>query len=161
MSEREENREKREKYREKYKPKNGVRCLFVAESPPRNSDRFFYFENVKEKDWLYIALMKALYRQEIKKTGLTDSRLISDLRTKKKEYLQDFCKDGFYLIDTVDYEFEINTRNEKISKITKQKIPLLRKIQQIHPSNKEKFPVILISKNVFDIMNGFLRSSKI
>jgi hypothetical protein len=48
---------------EKYQPQR-TQILFVAESPPLSVDRYFYFENVKGHDWLWIALMKALYPSE-------------------------------------------------------------------------------------------------
>ena len=44
-----------------YLPGGRLRILFVAEAPPNSADRYFYFEDVKRDDWLWIALMKGLY----------------------------------------------------------------------------------------------------
>ncbi len=39
--------------REKYKPEK-TSCLFIAEAPPSDPDRFFYFEEVREQNSLYL-----------------------------------------------------------------------------------------------------------
>jgi hypothetical protein len=77
---------------EKYKP-NKTHVLFVAESPPQSSDRYFYFENVKRHDWLWIALMKALYPSE---WGYAAQE-----RPRKPQWLTKFQNSGFRLVDAV------------------------------------------------------------
>ena len=47
----------------KYTPRN-THVLFVAEAPPDSIDRYFYFDDVKQGDWLWIALMQALFPSE-------------------------------------------------------------------------------------------------
>ena len=50
-----------EKARKKYRPEN-IRYLLIAEAPPKaDSKRFFYFEDVTEKDSLFLETMKCLY----------------------------------------------------------------------------------------------------
>ena len=49
-----------QKAREKYLP-NKIKLLFVAESPPEDVKRFFYFEDVPEQDSLFIQTMRVLY----------------------------------------------------------------------------------------------------
>lgn len=39
--------------REKYKPTN-IKLLFIAEAPPEQTERFFYYEKVKDNDWLFL-----------------------------------------------------------------------------------------------------------
>jgi hypothetical protein len=49
-----------ERARRRYRPKP-VKVLFVAEAPPSDPRRFFYFERVSGHDWLFLALMRWLY----------------------------------------------------------------------------------------------------
>ena len=46
--------------RARYVPRR-TRVLFVAEAPPLSLERYFYFEDVRNGDWLWIALMKELF----------------------------------------------------------------------------------------------------
>lgn len=48
--------------RQKYKPEN-VNLLLVAEAPS-SLDRFFYYEDVKEKDFLFVELSKVLCKTD-------------------------------------------------------------------------------------------------
>ena len=57
--------------RAKYKPEV-ITCLFIAEAPPSSPDRFFYFEEVREQDSLYLEMMKALFPEEGKTITLED-----------------------------------------------------------------------------------------
>jgi hypothetical protein len=84
------NYEAREAARRKYRPEK-IRRLLIAEAPPDALDRFFYFEDVREMDYLYIETMKVIY-------GNVD---VSGLRERKVEFLQGFMENGFYLIDAV------------------------------------------------------------
>ena len=70
-----------------------TRLLFVAESPPQADDRYFYFENVKQGDWLWIALMKAVFGADFKKTKAE--------RQRKTYWLARFQKSGCRVIDAV------------------------------------------------------------
>lgn len=42
--------------RKKYRPHN-IRVVFIAEAPPCALDRFFYFEDVKKQDSLFLEIM--------------------------------------------------------------------------------------------------------
>ena len=48
-----------EAVRRKYKPEK-IDLLFIAEAPPNAIDRFFYYENVTEADYLYLGIVRAL-----------------------------------------------------------------------------------------------------
>lgn len=77
--------------RRKYRP-DLVRVALIAESPPQEgSGRFFYFENVSEKDALFLEIMRALY--------VDSSTEAKTLRQRKPEFLRRFRDDGFYLLD--------------------------------------------------------------
>src|SRR6266496_2400649 len=67
--------------------------LFVAEAPPNSIDRYFYYEAVEQGDWLWIALMKALYA---KKWGQAETQ-----RLQKRKWLKEFKDDQYRLIDAV------------------------------------------------------------
>lgn len=82
----------RAKAANKYCPAR-TRLLFVAESPPQADDRYFYFEDVRQGDWLWIALMKALFSTEFKRSRTE--------RQHKAYWLARFQKSGYQLIDAV------------------------------------------------------------
>ena len=56
-------RKKIDSARETYKPES-IKLLFIAEAPPEEIKRFFYYEEVKDNDWLYLAIVKALCENE-------------------------------------------------------------------------------------------------
>ena len=45
-----------------------TRILFIAESPPSNEERYFYFVDVKTQDLLWIELMRVIYKDEFRST---------------------------------------------------------------------------------------------
>jgi hypothetical protein len=60
--------------RRKYKPQS-IKFLFVAEAPPKKeSGRFFYFENVSDKDSLFLEMMKVLYPKHYSVTKIAAFR---------------------------------------------------------------------------------------
>jgi hypothetical protein len=82
-------------HREKYLPKK-IKCLFIAESPPAFKGdtpvAYFYFSDIPKADSLFYTIIKAIYDIDFDKH--VHSRI---------EVLTQFCKDGYYLIDSVDY----------------------------------------------------------
>lgn len=89
-----------ESLRKQYLP-NKIKVLFVAEAKPDADDRFFYYDNVKTDDYLYLHMMYALY-------GKTKDDQ-QDLRDNKGEFLNKFKEDGYYLVDAVD-EIKVRTK---------------------------------------------------
>lgn len=145
--------DKFENARQKYKPKI-IKYLLVAETPPKSdSDRFFYFEKVDEQDSLFLETMKLLYPKE---TQLVETKII---RERKKEFLEKFRDDGFYLIDSLDRPFEkkLNTR-QKVKLIRNGQSKLLKNIQGLL---SEKTQVILIAAPVFKANFDFLKEQGI
>ena len=51
---------RREREREKYRPK-AIDLLLIAEAPPCSEDRYFYFDDVREHDWLFRYVIKGLF----------------------------------------------------------------------------------------------------
>ena len=50
----------------KYKPK-AVELLLIAEAPPCATDRYFYFEDVDQHDWLYRYVWEGLAGEKAQK----------------------------------------------------------------------------------------------
>jgi hypothetical protein len=82
----EEARKQREEAAARYKPET-IRLLLVAEAPPK--ERYFYFEDVRVKDDLYLYVAKALLGEK--------SREVS--RQNKAEQLAKLRAKEVFLID--------------------------------------------------------------
>lgn len=83
-----------EEARRRYQPET-VNILLIAETPPRiESRRFFYFENVRDQDSLYLETMKVIYPGDY-----IDTRY---LRENKGNFLNRFKLDGYYLLDAAN-----------------------------------------------------------
>src|SRR5688572_5897755 len=86
-------KDKYSKARKKYRPKS-IKVLLVAEAPPCALDRFFYFEDVKKQDSLFLEITGVLY------PDLKTRYLASGRETKlKKDILENFKSDGYWLLD--------------------------------------------------------------
>lgn len=126
----------------KYKPET-VRVLFVAEAPPDAEDRYFFFENVMTSDWLWIALMKALFPYEWQKT--------SSERERKASWLRRFQGIGCWLIDAVKDPISGGER-ERIARIRCASADLISEIKEIRPEQ-----IILIKPSVHAALFHMLR----
>jgi hypothetical protein len=131
----------REVARLKYKPKN-IRWLLVAESPPKVTDRFFYFEDVNREDSLYLETMRALFGNEH----------VDILRARKIEYLQRFKDQGFFLIDAVDRPILSDEDNDAVVWNNRQNL-----IQKMDRLIKKETPVVLIKASVWSLRNVLLK----
>jgi len=122
--------------RERYKPRaREIKCLLIAESPPRSEDkRFFYNPDQEKYDFLFKSVMEAIF---------PDFR-----KGQKYEYLQRFKEQGFYLIDAVDTPINYRKGRER-NRIIKEN--LKNKIREIEGLISKDTPIILIKKNVFEI----------
>ena len=128
----------------RYKPKRSL-ILFVAESPPQSDDRYFYFENVKGHDWLWIALMKAVYPSQF---GAT-----KDERRRKRMWLSKFQESGFQLIDAVKEPLR-GTHRRRVLRIKASAPTLISEIQAISPNQ-----IVLIKKSVHDALCQVLKEA--
>lgn len=123
--------------RNKYKPRD-IRILLLAEGPPDNLDRHFYFEDVKTQDSLFLEIMGILYPEE-KKQYLASGRETE----MKQELLEMFREDGYYLLDLSELpcslleggiEDELSALPGRLSRLI-----------------KKDTPIILIKANVYDL----------
>jgi hypothetical protein len=123
--------------RTKYKPEV-IKTVIIAEAPPDSVERFFYYEDVKKADFLFLGIVEVLY-PEAKKKYLEYNR-----HTQIKEIiLKQLQIDGYFLLDLFELPISLCSDNEiqAVSKLTK-------KLEKICDS---KTPIILIKANVFDI----------
>ena len=136
--------------RRKYKPEE-IKYLLIAEAPPdENSDRFFYFEDVKEKDSLFLETMKVLYPGDY-----TDPKTV---RKKKKQFLNKFKENGFYLIDSTNQPMPDLKRHHKIKLIKASLATLIKKVKNLV---NEDTKIILIASTVYEVCNEPLRNENI
>lgn len=146
----------------KYKPEQ-ITCLFIAEAPPSNEDRFFYFEDVREQDSLYLEMMKAIFNDDQAKDGQQEIESIfsfggiatHDLRGNKIDWLTKFKEKGYYLIDSLDHPipYGLNTK-DKIKLLESNKHILSDKTKGLVDT---KTPIVLISIPVYQAMAGTLK----
>lgn len=150
--------------RMKYQPEK-ITCLFIAEAPPSDEDRFFYFEEVNEQDSLYLELMRALFHQKKHSEGGEDEIVslldhfgpsAQTLRAEKTSYLEKFKANGFYLIDCLDHPLpkHVFRTKDKIKYLEQSKNVLADKVSGLVD---KKTPIVLISVPVFQAMAGTLK----
>lgn len=136
----------RESARLKYMPER-IKWLLIAEAPPDALDRFFYYEDVNEKDYLYVETMKVLF----------SSTPESDFRRMKGQYLQWFKKNGFYLIDVMDAPIPSGTRSRgRREMIWANRRNVLQKLDRLKNSLTDETRIVLIKATVYEL-NAFLR----
>ena len=129
---------------DKYTPRRTC-VLFVAEAPPRSVERYFYFEDVKRDDWLWIALMKALYPSEWRGTKTE--------RPCKRDWLVRFQKSGFRVIDALK-EPVCSQDKKRIAFIKKAAPELIAEIDNIMPKQ-----IVLVKSSVHQALFQNLRDA--
>lgn len=132
-----------EKVRQKYKPER-VKYLLVAEAPPDSLERFFYYDNVRQHDYLFLGVAEALY-SKLKEQFLLSGRS-SEL---KNTILQTLQQDGFYLLDLSELPLSLLDTD-----LQSQLPSLVDKINSVADDNTQ---IILIKANVYDIAFYYLK----
>lgn len=139
-----------EKLRKNYLPQK-IGVLFIAEAKPDSPKRFFYYDKVADKDYLYIHLMRALYGYHKQ-----DEQW---LRDNKHEILKRFKSDGYYLIDAVD---EINASTKPAARIKAIKANAGNKIAEIESLlskyGSESTRIVIIKATVFTALYELLKN---
>jgi len=131
-----------EKARKKYKPQT-VKYLLVAEAPPDSVERFFYYNDVRQHDYLFLGIAQTLY-PELKEQFLLSGRS-SEIKNSILEKLQ---QDGFYLLDLSELPLSLLDTN-----LQSQLPYLVDKISIVSDDNTQ---IILIKANVYDIAFHYL-----
>lgn len=147
--------EEREKARARYKPAR-IKWLLVAEAPPSNLDRFFYYENVRTRDRLFIETIHAIYRFRYPEISLQNSEDQYDslpktelLRRRKPEFLKQFMNDGFFLIDSMDQPMPTDAEPREKRRRIDENIPsLVKKMRNLSADDSN---IILISNRVYRV----------
>ena len=122
--------------RNKYRPTE-LRTLLIAESPPCNPERFFYFEDVRTHDSLFLEIMGVIY-PELKEAYLKSKR---DPELKA-ELLEAFQSDGFLLIDLSEVPQELSGESDA------ECLPGL--LSRVGSLATDETRIILIKANVYD-----------
>lgn len=126
-----------EKARLKYKP-NQVKYLLIAEAPPDSIERFFYYDKVDKKDYLFLGIVQLLY------PDLRDKFLASGRRSViKNEILLKLKSEGFYLLDLSELPISLLTDS-----LSSQLPTLIYKVKKVAAKQTK---IILIKTNVYDI----------
>lgn len=132
-----------EKARLKYKPKK-IKYLLIAEAPPDSIDRFFYYDSVKQHDYLFLGVAQALY-PDLKEQFIFSGRS-GDI---KDSILQKLKADGFYLLDLSELPLSLMTGD-----LSSQLPTLVSKIKKVADTNTK---IILIKTNVYDTAFRYLQ----
>lgn len=103
--------------------------MLVAEAPPDSLERFFYFEDVKQHDYLFLGVAQAMY-PDLKDKFLTSKRNMEI----KKSILERFKSDGFFLLDLSDLplsllkeslESQLPSLKKKIEKVANKQTKII------------------------------------
>lgn len=121
---------------EKYRPKK-VRLLLVAEAPPCDTDRYFYFEKVDTHDWLFRYVWEGLTGE---KPG----------RESKADHLDELKRMGVFLIDL----HEDNVSQPKLAQLAPKVPGLVQRCKALKPGR-----VVLIKSIVHDAAFAALREA--
>lgn len=126
--------------RNKYRPEE-VRTLLIAESPPCNPERYFYFEEVRTHDSLFLEIVGVIY-PELKAAYLASKR---DPELKA-ELLENFRSDGYFLIDLSEVPQELTGESDAAC------LPGL--LARVGKLAAKRTRIILIKANVYDCAYG-------
>lgn len=136
--------EKRQEMQISYKP-SLVKYLLIAEAPPNNLDRYFYFNDVKTQDALFLNITQALFPK------LKDEYLLKGRNPNMKHHiLEEFRLQGFYLIDL--------SKTPKVSEI-QMKIAIDTLTVRVKSLINEDTKIIIIKASVYDLIYDILKSN--
>jgi hypothetical protein len=128
--------------RKKYLP-GKIALLFITEAPPTpDRNRYFFFEQVKQGDSLFLEMMKVLFTEEV-----ASFKTVKALRAEKVYFLERFQSAGFHLIHAADTPLPDTTATERRN-IYKQNLPALMK--QIDALGGKSTSVVLVSAVVHE-----------
>lgn len=129
---------KRHAAAEKYKPKT-IKLLLVAEAPPCDTDRYFYFENVDQHDWLFRYVWE----------GLTGEK---PERSEKAAHLAALSKMGVFMTEL----HEENISQPTVADLRPHVPGLIERCRVMKPKH-----IVLIKSNVYDAAFEALQAAKL
>lgn len=127
------NADKRREAAERFRP-GAVDCLLVAEAPPSDESRYFYFEDVPTSDSLYLELSKAYFL----------SLDVRQLRSAKAHFLDRMRSLGIWLIDLS--REPLSKSNDKAWHLGDCVSSLVDRCRTIKPRR-----VVLLANSVYDV----------
>lgn len=128
--------------RNKYKPAK-IQTLLLTEAPPGNLERYFYFEDVKRQDSLFLEITGVLY-PDLKQRYLRSGR-----KTElKEELLFQFQSDGYWLMTVLEVPYNVNECT------LEDCLPALP--QRLGRYVTKQTPIVLIQAAVYDLCYPFL-----
>lgn len=140
-----------EKARKVYLPRK-IKLLFLTEAPPLpERGRYFYFEEVRQGDSLFLELMKVLFGEEV-----MAFETVKSLRKEKKYFLDRLKEEGFYLTNATDQPLPDATATARIKTYRKQMPDLIKQLEEIiTPST----PIVIVSAVVYEGCFELLREA--
>ncbi|GAB4093697.1 hypothetical protein [Flaviaesturariibacter terrae] len=126
--------------RHRYRPAQ-LRSILLAEAPPENLERFFYYEDVKRQDSLFLEIMGVLYPRQ-KEAYLKAKRPAEG----KTELLRRFQGDGFWLWNFYPLPASLTTDPDAVL--------LQRLFAQLRRYASFETHIILIKASVYDTCYG-------
>jgi len=124
---------------ERFRP-NRFRLIFIAESPPVG-DKYFYNPDGEITEPLFAAMMKC----------------VLDLKPEDKlEGLQKFQEKGYYLLDATYTPVNKGFKRKKRNQIILNDYDSL-KAELLRIDSNKSIPVILIKKNICELLKPILR----
>ena len=135
--------------RERFRPTQ-VRLLFLAEAPPADPRRFFYYERVTTGDALFLELMRQLYRE-------AHDLPTPVLRERKFVYLERFRAYGHFLADARPDPMPPKASPAHKMRLLGESLPNL--VSRLQASVLPATRLILISSTVFAVCYHPLRQA--
>jgi hypothetical protein len=129
-----------------------IKCLFIAESPPKDYRNFFYYAGDEKGNYMF-------FQNIIFATlGVKYQRTIYD----KKHLLTDFKDLGFYLIDSVEFPINSLNNDERKKILVENKSSLKDRLMAFKNSGliDSKTVIILIKKLVCEILKDYIDVEK-
>ena len=129
-----------------------IDILLIAESPPfpkKDIKSYFYFsEYLPQRDLLFQLIIKVIYDYNFRQGD------------NKIKYLNMLKKDGYYLVDSVNYPIDLDKNGNKVNDVEKNNVieegkgGFIKGLEKINVSKNTK--IILIKENIYRIYNNFL-----
>lgn len=124
--------------RERYRPEF-IKTIFIAEAPPCTDDRFFYFEDIKKGDSLFLHIIRAVFPE-------LEHWETKAIRAKKEELLIQFRDQGYFLEDSVAEAIPKGTSSKNKERIIiENQEDLIRRISPY----KTQSNFVILSSTVF------------
>lgn len=114
-----------------YRPAR-VKLLLVAEAPPCDTSRYFYYEDIPNHDWLYVYVAK----------GLFGEAAVPELRERKAEFLSAMRDAGVFMIDLAAG----GMKDPTLPKLKPLVTEMLDRCKKLKPE-----AIVLIKSSVYDV----------